>query len=63
MPRSSSTRRWSWFVHAARAVEADGIIADALESGLADDPVVYNRFLELTGSIRGSACIELYDAL
>lgn len=50
------------FVHAARAVEADGIIADALESGLADDPVVYNRFLELTGSIRGSACIELYDA-
>ncbi len=50
------------FVHAARAVEADGLISGALGNSLADDPSVYNRFLELTASIRGYACLELYDA-
>ena len=57
MPRKQLDETVELFVHAARAVEADGIIADALESGLADDPVV------ITGSLSSRAQYAVLPAL
>lgn len=47
---------------AAAGIAADPTLSRALAHGTDGNPVIYNRFLEVTASVRGTACLELYDA-
>lgn len=50
------------FESAAQAVTVDEIVIGAAKHSEVDDSEVYSRFLELTGPLRASACVELYDS-
>lgn len=56
------TRTRDSLLDAAEAVASDGIISAALSESRRDDAAVYNRFLELTGTLRYDASLELYDS-
>ncbi len=50
------------FEQTAAAVEGDAALTQALAQGVSEDPAVYNRFLEITASLRDQAGLELYDS-